>query len=94
MSNCRTIFGKVQFYRITIQTPSLLTLSNAQPCSHIKDIYNSFYITTPHPLSIYTVTQYLPFTVSFFYIWNVTFKLLAKELFGLLPVQCTNFIQY
>jgi len=27
-------------------TPSLLTLFNAQPCSHLKDIYDSFYITT------------------------------------------------
>ena len=65
-------------------TLSLLTLFNAQPCSHLNDIYDSFYITTWH-LHCYTV---------FFYKWNVTFKLLAKELhvFGSFPVHCMNFI--
>jgi len=46
-------------------TPSLLTLFSAQPCSHLKNIYDSFYITTPHPLSIYTVT--LLFLFLFFF---------------------------
>jgi len=77
------------------KTPSLLTLSNAQPCSHLKDIYNSFYITTPHPLSIYTVTllQYLPFYCFLFYVWNVTSKLLAIQLFGSFSVHWMNFIR-
>jgi len=54
-----------------------------------------FYITTPHPLSIYTVTllHCYPSAVFFFYIWNVTFKLLAEELFGSFPVHCTNFVK-
>ena len=52
-----------------------------------------FYITTAHPLSIYTVTVFTFFAIFFFYIWNITFKILAKELFGSFPVHCTNFVK-
>jgi len=40
-------------------TVSHLTLSNTQPCSHLKDIYDSFSITTPYPLSIYSTYLFI-----------------------------------
>jgi len=71
--------GACRFWNTTFN------LFNAKPCSHLKDIFDSFYITTPHPLSIYTVTLcffllLLFVFVFFFYKWNVTFKLLKSYL--------------
>jgi len=56
---------------------------------HIYD----FFISPLHIHLAFTLLHCYPSAVFFFYIWNVTFKLLAKELIGLFPVQCTNFIK-